>query len=313
MSIFSPRTKGGRFPDRVVPRAVIELRLTGGPHGAISLGDLSGIAKHTQDVVRSLTRSLGGEKGPGRSSSFVARASELVATTVRSGSPVLEIVAPAWSDELDIPTDDVGFDVGVQAIDLVTEAIQAVGSAQPLSDRFTDQARDHLRALLAAASRFDRLDWDVTHHGQTKQVSVRPDGATVPPLVPQSVEPETVVVIGELYALNSHRGTYTVEDDLGYSIRCHVTPESELASDLNRLVGGRVGITGLATRDRSGRVSSVVGSRVESVSQQGDEYWSFDAAAALRPAQPIDDLDSLAIPGLTEEEAAAFREDLRRR
>lgn len=312
MSIFASRTKGDPFPDRVTPRAVIELRFTGGPDGAISLYDLSGVAKHTQDTVRSLARSLAGEVGPGRSSSFITLASELVATAIRSGSSVLEILAPAWSDELDIPAEDVGFDVGVQAIDLVSEAIQAVGSARPLPDRFTEQARDHLRALFAAASRFDRLDWKATHHGQTKKASVRPAGATVPPLVPQPVEPETVVVIGELYALNSHRGTYTVEDDLGYSIRCHVSPESELAAELNGLVGGRVGITGVATRDRSGRVTSVVGWRVESVSEQRDEYWSFDTAAALRSAQPIDDLDALAIPGLTEEEATAFLEGLQR-
>lgn len=313
MSIISPRSKGGRFPDGVVPRVIIELRLTGGPHGAISLGDLSGIARHTQDTVRALARSLGGEEGPGRSSSIVTLASELVATAIRSGSTVLEIVAPAWSDELDIPTEDVGFDVGVQAIDLVTEAIQAIGSSRRLPDRFTDQARDHLRALFAAMSHFDRLDWKVTHHGQTDRASVRPAGATVPQLVPQSVEPELVVVIGELYALNSHRGTYTVEDDLGYSIRCRVPPESDVAAELNRLVGGRVGITGVATRDRSGRVSSVAGSRVETLVQQRDESWTFDTSAALRSARPIADLDAVAIPGLTEEEATAFLEGIRRR
>lgn len=308
MGILNADLKGPAINKKLEPRARVELRLTGGTDGAIPLSELAQVAEHAQELVRKLARAIVGKDGAGRPPAYLSRLTDLVAVGIHDGSAVLEIEAPAWSSELDL-TDEVEPDAGVRALDMVTDALTTVAQGLPLPEAFTKPSRDELRSLLEATGQYDRFDWKVQHHGKEKTASLAPGSGRVPPLLQHgATPPERGSVEGELYALNSKTGTYTLEDAYRHAIRCHVDPVSPLASRLDRLVRSTVRLSGELTRDQTGRITGVAVEHIESEPELDDAtFWNFDAQAAITEAKPIGAVDELALVGLTVDEGDSFR------
>jgi hypothetical protein len=292
-------------------RARIELRLTGGADGAIPLEDLAEVAKHAQELVRKLARAIVDKSGPGRPPAFLDQMTNLVAVGIHQGSAVLEIEAPSSTTEFELP-EEIGFDAGIQAIEMVATAITSIGLQQPLPKEFTQSSRHELRELLTATSSYDRIYWTVSHHDRKFTASIDPSASTVLSLHdPARHLQESGTVEGELYALNAKTGTYTVEDLSGYAIRCHIEPGSFLASELDHLVRRAVRISGKIARDRTGRITDVDVEAIDGSFPQADkEFWEFDLDAALSDTPPISSIDDLALSELTSDEAWAFRQAL---
>ena len=141
---------------------------------------------------------------------------------------------------------------------------------------------------------------------------MRPSAVAVPPLLPQpTVLPERGTIEGELYALNAKTGTYTLEDNTGHAINCHVEPGSTIATRLDHLVRSTVALSGEIERDSGGRITGLAVEHVETQTAPGDEsFWAFDPDRALNATVPIGSIADLAIDDLTEEEGTTFRKAL---
>jgi len=233
------------------------------------------------------------------------------AVGIREGSAVLDIKAPAWAPELELPG-EMETDSGLRALEFVSSALEAVATGHPLPGSYTEPIREELRAILDAAAGYDSLEWTLEHHGGKKTASLRPAGVIVPPLLPETVDlPERGTVEGELYALNSRTGTYTLEDITGHAINCRVEPGGPIAARLDRLVRSTVALSGEITRDLGGRIT---GLRVEQVATtdlpEEGSFWSFNAHRVLSATPPIESVGDMAISDLTGSEATAFRRAL---
>lgn len=311
MGILNKAQKGPAIVNHLEPRARVELRLSGGVDGAIPLDDLAKVAGHAQELVRKLGRAVAGKGGPGRPPSYLERVTDLVAVGIREGSAVLEIEAPAWASELDLPG-EVESDSGLQALELVSSALEAVAAGHPLPEPYTEPIRNELRAIIEATASYEALEWTLKHHGGSRTASLRPAAVTVPQLLSAPpTPPERGTVEGELYALNSKTGTYTLEDITGHAINCHVDPGSSIAARLDHLVRNTVALSGEITRDTGGRITGLQVEHVETRDLPGGgAFWSFNADEALSTALPIASVADLAIDGLSDAEGTEFRRAL---
>jgi len=293
------------------PRARVELRLSGGVDGALALDDLAEVARHAQELVRGLARAIVDRAKPGRPPAYLEDATELFAVGIRPGSAVLEIEAPARNAAFDMP-DEVGFDVGIQALEMVAKGLDSIAKNEPLPPQYSPTARGFLRNLINATSSYDRLEWRVTHDRHETVAAVTPADAVIPEMRgPMTRLPKRETVEGELYALNARTGTYTLEDLTHYSVKCHVEPDSTLADRLDRLVRRTVSIHGVVHRDSSGRITDVDVEEAGIPDEAEDRtFWGFDLEAALSAIKPIDAIEALAISGLSTEEADSFRQAL---
>ncbi|MDF1597898.1 MAG: hypothetical protein P1T08_17600 [Acidimicrobiia bacterium] len=300
--------RGATVTSRPEPRARVELRLSGGSDGAIPLNELAQVANHAQELVRKLARAIADKSGPGRPPAVLDQMSALVAVGIHQGSAVLDIEAPSWSGEFDL-AEDVGFDAGIQALEMVADAMAAVAGSQPLPDKFNESSRADLAQLLEATSSYERLEWNLSHHGKEVRASVSPMAISVPALhQPTKRPPGRGTVEGELYALNARTGSYQLEDAALYTIRCHVEPGSILAAELDRLVRRTVAVTGIVDWDKAGRATDV---RVEAINARPHEatndFWDFRLEKALSDVHEITGIEDLALAEITPEEADAFR------
>ncbi len=283
------------------PRARIEIALDGGTAGAIPLADLARLAEHLQELTHRLARSLQERDGPGRSPLSLHLLSDLVAVGIRSGSAVLEVEAPAWSDELAFA--DLAPDAGVQALSLVLAGLETSATQSPLPSAYTEPARESLRKFVASAQSYDRMSLSFSHHNEDKKVSVQPAVVRFPTLAEEPSQEEGQIE-GELYALNSHSGLYQVEDNTSHTVKCHADPQSSMARDLEDAIRRTVRLSGLITRDPGGRIRDIEIKLVEAVEATA-VGWEFDLGSAIDEAAPIDPSEFI-IPDLTEEEAQAF-------
>ena len=283
------------------PRARIEIVLDGGTAGTIPLVDLAQLSQHLQELTHRLTRSLQDRDGSTGNPRSLQRLSDLVAVGIRSGSAVLEVEAPAWNDELGF--DDLEPDAGVQALGLVLAGLERAESGSPLPKQYTELARKSLREFVAAARPYDRMSLSLSHHNEHKTISVQPALVALPALAEEPTREEGQVE-GELYALNSHSGLYQVEDNTGYTVKCHADPESSMARDLEDAIRHTVRLSGLITRDPGGRIKDIDVKSVETV-ETSAAGWEFDLESAIDGTAPIDPSEFI-IPDLSEEEAQAF-------
>lgn len=283
------------------PRARVEIVLDGANDGTIPLTDLARLAQHLQELTHRLTRSLQDRPGPGRSPRSLQQLSDLVAVGIRSGSAVLEVEAPGWNDELNLK--DLEPDAGVQALELVLAGLQTAANHEPLPGQYSDRARESLREFVAAAVRYDRMSLSLSHHAEHKTVSVQPALVEFPPPAQQPSREEGQIE-GELYALNSRTGLYQVEDNTSRTVKCHVDPKSDLARALENAIRQTVRLSGLITREPSGRIREIKVKAIVAV-ETGTGGWRFDLGDALNEADPIKPSEFV-ISDLSESEALAF-------
>lgn len=117
-----------------------------------------------------------------------------------------------------------------------------------------------------------------------------------------------LTVEGVLYALNLRTGGFLVEDDLGHQIDFVVPPQ--LRPSAVRLAGARVAVSGRGEPHRGGLRLLDVDAVEPAPDPEGVDTLVFrtdaDLEQRLASRAPLASLDELAIPGLSELEAAAF-------
>lgn len=299
-------------------RPLLRLRLRGGKYeeGEIPLRDLAEIAKHTQLVVRRLGRGLVERPGPGRPSSAIEQATELLLVGLTKGSTVLEIAGADHHDDAS-KFEDMPDDLGERALQLFVESVSALDDARPeMPFGFDESARKSVGEWLRQVRRFEQVGVTLRVGAHTTEAEIQPNAARrhlaaaqVQPRAPFITATEQAVE-GVLYALNIHTGTYAIQDDSGQRLR--LTVPDEIRSDAAMLVTRRVRAVGSAEIDARGRLQSFMVSsltyapRLEGL-QQGR---FFDRHELPSPPVPTDDLGEWAIEGLTEEEADDFLSSL---
>jgi hypothetical protein len=280
--------------------------------GEVALGDLARIAGETQQLVRRLGRSIAGQSGPGRTSSAVEAGTDLVLVGIRSGSTVLEIAGPEVHPELFSDT-EVPPSVGVQAIELVVDGIEALHSHGALPGAFDSPSTDALASWLAA---LDAVAEEVVVGAgapgrATRQQSMHP-GALRSALPTSPAAPsdavESITVEGVLYKLNLRTHRYGIEDDLGNSIEIVTSDEDDAA--VGALVNHRAQARGTPRRDAAGRLESVIDASLTPAPNGGidrAEFWRpHELDGLLEGKRPIVSIDELAIEGLDDAEIDAF-------
>lgn len=295
-------------------RPLLRLRLRDGKYeeGEIPLHDLAEIAKQTQLVVRRLANALVARPGPGRPTSAIEQATELLLVGLTKGSTVLEIAgveARAHSLELE----NMPPDIGERALELFVDGVAALGEEEPeMPLGFDDVARQYVDGWLRHIRKFERIGVSLRVGRYSKEREIDPRTARrrlktvqVQPRVPFITATQQAVE-GVLYALNIRTGTYAVEDDSGQKIR--LTVPSDLRSEAATLATRRVRAIGNAEINERGRLQSFAVSSLGPVSTpEGLEQGRFFERHELSAPQVVsDDLDQWAIQGLSEEEADDF-------
>ncbi len=296
-------------------RSHLAVRLLGGQQrdGEIPLADLARIATETQLLVRRLARSITDRGGPGRTPTHLEEQSQLLLVGIHDGSTVLEIAGPELEAQLDLGT--LPPDAGSQALAAFLDGVDALAHGHPLPDPFDDIASrsmdNWLGALASAASEFEidaeaaEREWHLprTSLESAREVLVQSRAAAT------GLPPDSRVVEGILYAVNLHTGRYSIEDDIGHVI----TLETSIftSEDIAPLLGRRVRAEGVPRYDDAGRLQVVEatqlspGPEIEGFDNEG--FWRHvELEELLHDHQPLESMEELAIPGLTEEEIAEF-------
>jgi hypothetical protein len=221
---------------------------------------------------------------------------------------VLVVEAPGLAEVL--PLESIGDDVGLQALDHLSDAMEALQQGESLPPEVDELSQEGLREMLDALSSYETVEWNQESKGQRRRrVELVPLVAAerLTRIRPEQL-PETETVVGELYQVNLHTHRYTVEDDLGRTIPCEFPDDVAHLDEIRGLVGRRVIVVGRSFRDPTGRIERL---EVESMSPEppvgdADVFYAFDVEAALAAISPVADLASLRIEGLSAEEAEEF-------
>lgn len=277
--------------------------------GEIPLADLARIADETQQLVHRLGRSLAGQSGPGRSATFVEEATKLTFVGIQRGSTLLQIAGPVVDPEL-FTDDSVPPPIGVQAVELVVDGLQALDANQALPPAFDDPSTGTLRSWLGALASVSEsvvVSGASPGRSRTCRIDPRATGERVPVGEPTLPLPRDVTVEGVLYAVNLHTGRYHIEDDAGNKIS--LVLDAVNPDDIGPLVNRRVRAEGLATRDATRRIQLVTANSIALAPDDptGIEtpQGSLTLGELLSGVEPIGSTDELVIE-LGAEEAAAF-------
>jgi hypothetical protein len=298
------------------PRPVLRLRLRGSEvrDGEIPLDDLVAVAQETQAVVRRIAQGMVGQRRPGRPTTAVEEATTLSLIGLHKGSTVLEI-AGAASPEDTLGLGDLPLDLGERSIAMFIEAAEALTRDIPqLPLGFDSAAAEDLDRWLRRATKYEGVGLEGEIRGRRFDVALVPAnarkrlrGLNLQPSMP-FVSPTEQAIEGVLYAVNTHTGTYSIEDDATHKIRLKV-PE-DLRSDANLLISRRVRAVGKPDVDDAGRLTSFAVTRLNPAPDLRalHEQESFFDRHALTPVPPrsSERLDAWAIEGLSEDESSGF-------
>lgn len=284
------------------PRAVLRLRLIGGPDGAIPLAQLAAVADLQQAVLR-LAKNLEGRAGRrGRSPLPVEELTKLVAVGIQSGSAVLEIQAPALAGQL--PFSDVGLD----ALSLLEDSLESLSRGEPLGDGVDGWSEQGIAAFLSGLSNYESIELEDRRNGFARRVEVSPAAASAALRRRWPTAEIVDALSGKLYELNIKTGTYRLEDDLGRTILLDFETTSENLDLLRPLIGRRVVAHG-TTHPESGhphRFEAATLELAEPVAQS--EFFDFDLEGVIQQARRTGSMADLRIDDFDDEEAMLFWE-----
>ncbi len=300
-------------------RSSIRLRLLGAdyPNGEIPLSHLARIAEGAQLVATRLARSQAGQSGPGRTQRPLADGVRLMLISIEPGSTQLLIAGPAHDPQLELGP---GYEELVdRTLAQITNGLDASATGGELPAEFDDLARrgmvEWLQALGDAAP---EVEIESTVGGRVPRLlRFRPAEArthlTSQPAADELPRPP-VEIEGVLYSVNLHTGHYRIEDDIGSSIDL---TSDELDSDtIGALLGKRVRVVGVASRDEKGRIKDVKATSMAPASDviglDPGQYWSDEAERGrILDAEPLDSISELSIEGVTDDEIDEFLKAIR--
>lgn len=293
-------------------RSTVWLRLVGGqyPDGEIPLGELGALANSGQRLAARLARAEEGRSGPGRSPDRLFDGVKLMFIGIEAGSTQLHIAGPPREPQLDLgPLSD---EIVERVFLRLTEGLEAAAVGRELPEGYDDLSRRALVELLDALAQAAPEVEVVARVGtrDPKIVRLNPaaarDSIQAPP--PPPVPPE-ISVEGVLYAVNLHTGRYRIEDDMGSII--DLVASLFTNDQIRPLLGGRVAASGSAVYDDNGRIKEVDATTITPAfgidGLDPGRFWqAVEIEELLKDASPIESLNELLIPGLTEEEGDEF-------
>lgn len=300
-------------------RSTIRLRLVGAdyPDGEIPLVDVGRIADTAQRLTTRLARSEEGRGGAGRSPIRLADGVRLMLIGMEPGSTQVLIAGPPRQAQLDLgPPSEEAIE---RILGRLVDGLEASANRTPLPREYDEVSRGSLGELLdalAQAAPEVEMDGRVGARPPTV-VRFRPDqaGAVLREApTPEASQPRSVLVEGVLYAVNLHTGRYRIEDDMGSSI--DLVSSALTGEHVAPLLGQRVSAAGRATYDQSGKLKEIDSTTIAPAAPiEGFDPTRFagtvDLDELVRDASPIESLEELAIPGLSETEIDAFVRSIR--
>lgn len=300
-------------------RSTIDLRMIGAdyPDGEIPLDRLARIAETTQLLAHRLARAEEGRGGPGRSPKPMAEGVRLMLTGIEAGSTKLRFAGPPR---------DASFDLG-SLTDAVIErtfaslvdGVDAAASGQALPDSYDDLSRRGLADLLdslAQAAPEVEVEGRVGAR-EPKVVRLRPSevSASLKSIsAPEPAAPAAITVEGILYSVNLHTGRYRIQDDMGWGI--DLVTSLFTSEHIAPLLDQRVSAAGTPIYDDAGQIKEIDATTISPAQPieglDPSAFWhNMELDELLAGVKPIESLDDLRIPGLTEEEGEAFLRVLR--
>lgn len=281
-----------------------EFRLIGAetPQGQIDVDDAVAILQKLQELATKVGRVETGAEQHGRPGKKVERVAKLRLVGLKAGSTVIEVQRVDDEDMLTFDLEhEQGFDARFAAI---IEAIGADARPAAVSDTIAETAADLVSALQKAAPEIEFRSAGVLRRAfktaETHRETWRP-ALTEP-------TPESVTVVGRLYAVNLKSHRLQVQDDIGNEF---ALPKVENDAAIGHLLGAYVSVTGRPEKDLRGRLAEIHGAIIEAAPQ-------IAASPGARDSVSLDEILAAAsgpiaggIPELTEDEANAFFEALR--
>lgn len=281
-----------------------EFRLVGvdAPQGQINVDDVVAILQKLQELATKIGRVETDAAERGRPGKKVERVAKLRLVGLKAGSTVIQVERVEDDSTLDFDLDhEQGFDARFAEI---IEAIGADSRPSVISDTIAETAADLVSALQKAAPEVEFKAGGVVRRAFKTAEMHR---ETWKP-VPAAEDPDSVTVVGRLYAVNLKSHRLQVQDDIGNEF---ALPRVQNDSAVGHLLGSYVRVTGSPETDSRGRLSEIQGAVIEAspplVANSGErEPVALEAILATGPG-PV----AGGIPGLSEEEANAFFEALR--
>jgi len=274
-------------------------------NGAIPLGELADIARYVQETVDRISRGLNKRDRAGRSPESFWRLSALDAVGIDPGSAVLQIEAPHDPELLPIALD--AADAGVQAIELMVQALAAIAEGNQIPPQVAGPARRSLSNLVRVFDAHDHVTVEATSRGHTVTAALAP-GMTVElseePEPPTPV-PRPVEIVGELYGVDIHNHTYRIEDQFGRARRVSIGEDLDDRSLARALLGDVVHVTALPSNadahGRPGRFIAISIGRIdprrtlefETMEFETMEFETWDIETAMEKVSPLGSIDDL--------------------
>jgi hypothetical protein len=242
-----------------VERPQLHLHLVGEQQrdGEVSLNDLAKVAQSTQQLVTRMARGLAGKR-VGRPPDGLVEATRLFLVGLRPGSTVLDI-AGLEADPDVLVADDMPVDLGERVLGLLADSARALSEDEPVLPAGLDaSALNDLDAWLRDLRAYKRVSLEAELSRGRRVAEFEPvvarrrlRVATPQPPLP-FVSSQYQALSGRLYALNLRTGSFSIEDDVGRTIRLAV-PE-DLRSRAARMVNTRVQAVGMPRLDENGRL-----------------------------------------------------------
>lgn len=279
-----------------------EFRLIGAdwPDGQIDADQLVAIVSSLQELVTRLGRVEVDAEPLGRPPKKVARVAKL-RIGLAPGSTRILVERSVVEGALDF---DLAEEQGVdERFQQIVESIARDERPAWVSDSIAESAADLTAALQKAApvvefkaSGVTRAEFETLNtHRETWRAAPKPDD-------------ETVTVVGRLEAVDLKTHHLRVRDDVGNAF---ALPKVSSTEKVKHLIGSYVRVVGQADRDIRGRLSGVHYAEITAT-----ETWDD---ARVGEVVPLEQLLASApgpsrggIPGLTDDEADAFWEAIRR-
>lgn len=282
------------------PRALIRLRLIGGPDGAIPLAQLAAMADLQQAVFR-LAKSIEGRAGKrGRSPQMIEELSRLLAVGIEAGSAVLEINAPTVAGQLPLS------DVGLEALNALEDALETLSRGDPLGTTVDEWSQEGIGSFLSGLSAYESIELEDRRADSVRRIAVQPNLARRAIQTARLPSATTDNISGKLYELNVNTGTYRIEDDLGRSHLLDFDSTPNSLEHVRPLIGRRVVAQG-TKHSGSGirkRFRATTLELAEAPPQA--DFYGFDLARALQETHPVKSVADLRIDNFDDEEAELF-------
>lgn len=245
-----------------------ELRLIGAdaPDGQVRLEDLAALAQGFQDLSLRVGRELADRAGPGRTDRNVRALTEMRLSGLGRGSTRLHF-ARGRQDGLDLEL--------AEAADLdakfweVVDAVRTNSRPPWIPDLIAESASKVVTALKASAPVVELTrpavgSFRMVTQELRSEVWARTLAVT---------DAESVVVTGQLEAVDLRSSRFRISDDMGHRIPLEDVPR---AAEVGHLIGHRVRATGFKILGSDGQLKGIKGPAVEEESIPPS--WSFGAA-----------------------------------